>query len=184
MTRKAYTIIELLVVVGILAIVMAIATPVLLRAKEAAKETKCASNMHQLWEAMALYRERYGGGPAYGNAYAMGLPGNPGWASIEANLGREVHVCSGISSPGAQNAAYTYMVVAPNSGYPDASMRKWQEYSRAVGDHMVLYVDPNHMRLEAQLSPYTQKRVQGVYLDGQFKRCLKKGDWSGYDFWK
>ncbi|MFN8139890.1 MAG: type II secretion system protein [Fimbriimonadales bacterium] len=185
MTRKAYTIVELLVVVGILAIVMAIATPVLLRAKEAAKETKCASNMHQLWEAMALYRERYGGGPAYGNCYAMGLPSLPKYATqIEGGLTREVHTCTGMPSLGTTQAAYTYMVVPPNWNYPKEAMTQWQAYSQEVGEHMILFVDPNHMAPVFQDSPYTSKRVQGIYLDGQLKKFVKRGDWSSYEFWK
>ncbi len=65
MKQRGYTLTELVVVCSILVVLAAVMTPVIMRAKEAAKESVCASNLHQLWVATALYRERYDGGPAY-----------------------------------------------------------------------------------------------------------------------
>ncbi len=52
---RAFTLIEVLVVVGIIAILAAILFPVFAQAKEAAKKTACVSNLKQLWSATALY---------------------------------------------------------------------------------------------------------------------------------
>jgi len=51
--------IELLVVIAIIAIVAAILFPVFARAKAAAKQTTCLSNLRQLGTAIGLYMESY-----------------------------------------------------------------------------------------------------------------------------
>ncbi len=53
--RRAFTLIEVLVVLAIIAIVAAILFPVFARSKEAAKKTGCLSNLAQAGKAMLLY---------------------------------------------------------------------------------------------------------------------------------
>ncbi len=54
-TRPAFTLVELLVVIGIVAAVLAIILPAFARAWDVARTTRCASNLHQLSVAMATY---------------------------------------------------------------------------------------------------------------------------------
>lgn len=53
--RAGFTLIELLVVIAIIAILAAILFPVFARAKEAAKQTQCISNLKNIGLAMTLY---------------------------------------------------------------------------------------------------------------------------------
>lgn len=55
--RRGFTQIELLVVIGILAMLAAILFPVLAQSKAAAKRTECVSNVRQLSAAMLMYVE-------------------------------------------------------------------------------------------------------------------------------
>ncbi len=58
-TRAAFTLVELLVVIGILAILAAILFPVIASATHASRRAHCLSNLRQLYMAQKMYSDDY-----------------------------------------------------------------------------------------------------------------------------
>lgn len=65
--ERGFTLVELLVVIGIIALLISVLLPALSRAQRAAKTIQCAANMRSILQGMQFYAAAYGGA----------IPGSP-----------------------------------------------------------------------------------------------------------
>jgi prepilin-type N-terminal cleavage/methylation domain-containing protein len=76
---RAFSLIELLVTIAVIAILVALITPALSGAREAARSTLCLANLHQIVVSCAQYADDNAGvGPAIGQPYTQ----LPNWALV------------------------------------------------------------------------------------------------------
>jgi prepilin-type processing-associated H-X9-DG protein/prepilin-type N-terminal cleavage/methylation domain-containing protein len=78
---RAFTLVELLVVVGIIALLIGILMPALARARQTASRTSCLSNLHNIGLAVTMYTGEWKGKLPEG----MGPDGLVTWVSLLAN---------------------------------------------------------------------------------------------------
>jgi prepilin-type processing-associated H-X9-DG protein/prepilin-type N-terminal cleavage/methylation domain-containing protein len=117
-SHPAFTLVELLVVIGIIALLIAILLPALGRAREAANTITCASNMRQVGQAVMLFTHN-NDGRFPGRAHRTATGTYYSWHDI---LNHKVYGTN-VLRDGAGGPIQRYMVGSTSVGEPGAHTR-------------------------------------------------------------
>ncbi|MGD0461232.1 MAG: type II secretion system protein [Tepidisphaeraceae bacterium] len=144
-TRKgAFTLVELLVVIGIIAVLIAILLPALTRARQQSMTVQCMSNMRQVGLAMLLYADQNDG---------WLFPNGLGWSNSTVYLGH----------PDDGSLLGTGPLGSLVLAYPD----KWNSYVYNVWTVPVLGVwNPPIMTCPTDVDP--QPNAQHTYIVNEY----------------
>ena len=85
-SRRAFTLVELLVVIGIIALLISILMPALGRARDQANRVKCMNNMRTIMQAIVMYSSENKLSLPYSN-WGGNPRGTPGWLYDNPNWG-------------------------------------------------------------------------------------------------
>lgn len=169
MKRNAFTLVETMVVVAIIAVLTAILIPVFSMAKTKSRESVSVSNMRQLHLAVEMYRADYPG-VAYGSMEAMGLPDG----LSENLLGKSV---KGLKPP--TGPYYYYYPIPENIDRRDPTSK---EYTLIHQDKTVLVSDPWFNPLDSTppiryywSDSHVKKYVFGITLGGSLRKKSSPG---------
>lgn len=187
--RIAFTLVEVIVVVAILAVLAALLYPVLAKAKEGSKMATCRSNLRQRFVALQLYRDTVDGTDVPADSESMGFPAHLDcvlwpqdcWTNAERRL-----ACSG-RHPRMPGWPVGYRQFWPpprhfTAAYSKEQEAKWIEYLHAAGPGALVLTDMNHP-LHFPANDWTIQRAFGIAMDGSLKTRVRRGDPNGYDWW-
>ncbi len=125
-----FTLIELLVVVAIIAVLVAVLLPALGRARENARQTVCASNLHQIGLTSWSYQQDFNGTFPSVTAASLGVPAYSYW-----NYGFSIW-CTG----GQSNASYIEVSSVPDNRRPLYPYLKNVAHWRCPSDYWAWWV--------------------------------------------
>jgi prepilin-type N-terminal cleavage/methylation domain-containing protein len=184
--RPGFTLVELLIVVGILALLVGIVYASTGTVREKARQTVCVSHLRQLGQAMAIYRQDYGGSDEPGTGAQMGFPptpfalidgGRPHGGRYAAGHDDLLHCPSKILRPGEQSPQtrwcdYDYGFLQALGPVPAVA----RQVAERGPDFPVLEDTHHDAYLQRPDRPHLRTFVLILRLDGRVTRTWGEGE--------
>lgn len=175
--RRAFSLLEAVVVVSIVALVVSIAYPALAQAIRSAKHHRSLSQMRQIHAALMIYVEEQQDEGLLG----LGLPPSLLALVTSEKLPIGILQTGGSSWKDPLNPPrYTWMPPHLVPG-EESHLGGWREYVQATGRNPVVVLDET-------FSPTTgwfdRKRATGLFFDGHLETRWARGSLSNYNLWR
>lgn len=171
--RHGFTVVELLVCVGIILVVSAIVVPVTAGVRQNARVTSAVMRLKQLHAAFKLYQADHGGDGSYGDCYDMNLPDIRGLTTYRLGQSKELWV----SPCDKRNYGWSYLYWPNTDPYYAGYYRTYQEEGMLLSDFTC------DAKQGAHFGDYWSTRALGVRLSGQLINYNKPGDPYAVAWW-
>ena len=175
--KRGFTLVETIVVIGIIGLVTAITFPVFASAKRSAKETRLVQDLRSLHMAAMLYQADQPHSPS-GTPEEMGLP--PIFGTVLPATKKEGYLqpfykslTSQFGEPGYDNY-HTFAI----PGALDGLQVTWESCTTRVGDECILYWDPHEPGRDSRSGWWkvfidvAKKKLHGISLAGNLVLVL------------
>jgi prepilin-type N-terminal cleavage/methylation domain-containing protein len=171
---RAFTLIEIMVVIAIIAVIAAMLFPVMSKAKDKAQETRCVSNLKQMGLAVNLYRTEHDGTDTPGTPWQMGFPVDHHTAQAYPN---------NLLCRNKDGYALMFGPASPAGPGLQELHLGWKLMVEKWGSATPMFVDPYH-KLDKTDGAWSVRRVIAVRLDGSVRpRTGRFGRDPDYFIW-
>jgi prepilin-type N-terminal cleavage/methylation domain-containing protein len=161
--KKGFTLVELLVVLGIIAVLVGIIFPVFIVARKRARQTTCLNNLRQIGMAMNLYYDDWG---RYPQIISLNLPQQTRVCPLDPFISRGGAAgWPGIKKP----LSYAFSgPLYPDDPYYNTFYNVWLKKAPLAGPIVVCYGHWSN-RFSDPLGPIPP--APGVFVDGHVAWC-------------
>lgn len=174
--RRALTLLEIVVVIGVLMVLASILYPIIAKARLAALQGATKSNLHQIYIGLEMYRENNNSKVDFGPTIDMGLP--IGMASSDAYLevvgNKQIWRSPCCCHPDGPTGSPSY--TTHHMDYADffTDSEVWDHYVRQYQGDAVAVVDMHCAAHDIPLyAPTEPIRLVGVRLNGRVESRAK-----------
>ena len=177
-TRKlaGFTLVELIVVMGILGLLIALVLPITAAVTDKAHEAACMSNLREIGNALEVYRQKSDRNLPFASPLPSGDPFSPpdglnGALQYIIDAESPVYICPADHEPGSLDIGTSYFYVAgafmffsPPDPYP-AARQVTQFFEKEAGNSIPILWDSEDRHDIGDRIPRN-----GLYIDGHVER--------------
>lgn len=176
MRRKAFTLVEVMVVCSIIMVLSGLTFSIMAPAREQGRQTNCVSNLKQIYSVWAMYGADYAGGPTYPGTEMIFMPASGWYESYGTGPNEAITHCPDHTYTDRSNS-YVWMMLTditknPTDPVVAQLLRELKEQGSSAAavqcsQHDLAYYSPKELDVASNVR---QRFLIQLKFDGSVKR--------------